>query len=219
MKSELGLNKTHLLFMAIAVIALIGLGVLALQSYTAAAEAMSTLTTKKDRLVQLKKELDETKQSIDTLKKEQAEFKGLLFDERDVPAFLDGISASAAKSSVYVMEMQSQQFSEVTVPKHVVDTNGKLKRMKASETDEAEVDPNSKEALEEMLTLASMPINFKIRGDYQAIVNFMNSIENYRQLLNVSNVEISSGSTNYPFLTCQFTLKIYSLKKLGDIRP
>ncbi len=217
MKTTPELNSKQMIITAVTVLVAIGLGVIVLQQYDASVKAVAQLTTQQNHLAKIKKEIEETRNSIEKFKKEQAEFKGMLFDERDIPSFLDGISASAAKSAVYVVDMQSQQFSEVKVPKHVLDSGGKIQKVKNYEVDD-EREKSPKEELNEMLTLAAMPINFKIRGDFQAIVNFMNSIENYRQLLNVSNVEISNGSS-YPYLTCQFTLKIYSLKKLGDINP
>ena len=89
--------------------------------YYTAQKMYKVYKQQEERLEQLKREIQETQNSVDRLKTEQDEFRTMLFDERDVPAFLDGISASAAKSFVIVADMKTQQFSEVSVPKDVTD--------------------------------------------------------------------------------------------------
>ncbi len=198
-----------------AMIALI-LGIIAMNRYQSSIAVLNDFDEQKEHLKNLKKEIEQTQLSLEKLKKEQEEFKKTLFDERDVPAFLDGISNSAAKSSVHVMEMKTQQFSAVIVPKEMIDINQQVSKVKF-------VDDNKQNSakpeiyLSERLTLASMPIRIKINGTFEAIVSFLSSIENYRQLLTVSNVEISI-TQNYPQLTCEFNLRIYSLKTLKDIK-
>ncbi len=191
--------------------------VFAVRSYYSSLNAVEALNQDNDRLAKLQKDVELAKLSIESYKKEQEEFKGLLFEERDVPAFLDGISNSAEKSSVYVLEMKSQQFSEVTVPKTMQNSNKNSKRARVYDGFEEPIIKDPKEQINEVLTLAAMPIRIKIQGSFESIVNFLYSIENYRQLLTVSNVEISSGN-QYPQLTCEFMFRIYSLKRLSDVK-
>ncbi len=211
------IKKIRLIAIGICVVFTLSLAALTIQRYYTSREALAQLQQEEDRLAKLKKDIEDTKNSIERYKKEQEEFKKLLFDERDVPAFLDGISESAAKSSVYVLEMKTQQFTEVEVPKDMADSR-KLARVRVTEDLEKNSQPDRKVQLKDMLTLAAMPIRIKIDGTFEAIVNFLNSIEGYKQLLTVSNVEITTRS-DYPQLTCEFTLRIYSLKRLGDIKP
>ncbi len=217
MNNPESVRKTIIAAVAVCLLLTTGLGVLAYQRSRLAEEALVELQQKQDRLDKLNKEIVETQNSIDRFKKEQEEFAELLFQERDVPAFLDGISDSAAKSLVYVLEMKTQRFTEVKVPKEIAESR-KLPRARVYEDFEEQTKQSRTAQLSEMLTLAAMPINFKIRGTFEAIVNFLYSIEGYRQLLTVSNVSISAD-TVYPQLTCGFTLRIYSLKSLNDIKP
>ncbi len=76
----------------------------------------------------------------------------------------------------------------------------------------------SKEEMNRMLTLAAMPINVKISGPYVSIVNFYRHLENFKQLISISNIEIAAANNTYPVLSCDFTLKIYSLKTLEELK-
>ena len=217
MSEEGIINKFRWAAFTACILLALGLTAWAVHRYSLARESLAALQQQEDLLRRLNKDIIETKNSIEKFKKEQDEFRKLLFDERDVPAFLDGISDSAAKSLVYVMEMKTQQFREVQIPQKSSDSH-KLARARVYEDFDNQKFQDPKNELNEMLTLAAMPINIKVQGTFEAIVNFLNSIEGYRQLLTVSNVEITTG-INYPQLTCNFTLRIYSLKKLNDIKP
>jgi len=210
-------NKVNFIIMSVFFL-VIGIFVIAAaERYYAYKETLQNLRFQKTQLLALQQDLDMTTNSIEQIKKEQERFKEILFEERDVPAFLDGISGSAQKSLVYIMEMKTQQFNQVPVPKSISDSN--MRPGQASQGAQNQAGYNSRDEqakLSDMLTLASMPIHFKIHGTFNAIVNFLGSIENYRQLLTVSNVEISTDQ-NYPQLICEFTMDIYSLKKFRDI--
>lgn len=216
MKKLLAIKRIGLIMIVLTIMVIALLGYITFNQYKASTVAISELLTQKELLKDRKRDLDQSQTSIERLKKEQEEFNKTLFEEQDVPAFLDGISNSAAKAMVHVLEMKTQQFSEVKVPKDLADIDRQLSKLKHVNKNEANENVNDTK-LSEKLTLASMPIRIKIDGTFEAIVNFLNSIENYQQLLTVSNVEISS-KTNYPQLTCEFNLRIYSLKKLKDIK-
>jgi len=186
------------------------------QGHDAAKHALALLDAQKAGYTRLSTEVESTRRSLDHLKTEQEEFKKLLFNDRDVPAFLDGLSHSAAKTAVHIVDMKTQRFSQIAVPKEL-DTANSAERRRAYEytDDERKIDP--KVEFKNMLTLAAMPIHIKVHGSFRNIINFLDSIENERQLLTVSNVEIVRNM-DYPQLNCEFILKIYSLKQLEDIK-
>lgn len=218
MSRQRTIQKIRLIAVVVCGLVTLSFAALTGQRYYTSREALAKLRVEEDRLARLKVDIEETKNSIERFKKEQEEFKKLLFDERDVPAFLDGISDSAATSSVYVIDMKTQQFTEVQVPKEMADSK-KIARVRVYEDFEKNSSAaDRKVQLKDMLTLAAMPIRIKVEGTFESIANFLNSIEGYKQLLTVSNVEITERNS-YPQLTCDFTLRIYSIKRLGDIKP
>ncbi len=186
--------------------------------YNEVRSAVVAQSNQKTKLDKLQKRVEESKDSIQQFKTEQEEFQKMLFDERDVPAFLDGISDSAAQTQVYVQEMRTQQFGRLVVPKDFEESSRKMARVRITEDLDAKERQNPKKKLNDMLTVAAMPVQFKVRGTFEALVRFLNSIENYKQLVTVSNVSIGGKPQDYPQLSCEFTLRIYSLKKLGDIK-
>ena len=210
-------QRTRTFAIAACVVLTLVLAALAVRQYYLAQEALAALQDRQGRLAQLSESIVRTRISIDQLKKEQEEFRQYLFDERDVPAFLDGISNSAAQSSVFVIEMKTQQFREVQIPEDVA-RSGRAARVRVTEDLDNSSPEDPQIRLNRMLTLAAMSIDIKIQGSFEAIVNFLNSIEGYRQLLTVSNVEITSNDREYPKLSCNFTLRIYSLKNLSEIK-
>ena len=186
-------------------------------TYHKSEQSQASLEGQKARLSLLNTEIEHSRSSVDNLKADQEEFKKLLFNDRDVPAFLDGLSRSAASTAVRIIDMKTQRFSQIIIPKDI--SGASLAEQHRVDADY--VNANTKDPRQEfnnLLTLAAMPIHIQIQGSFRAIVNFLNAVENERQLLTVSNVEINRGLA-YPQLDCQFILKIYSLEQLKDIKP
>jgi Tfp pilus assembly protein PilO len=216
--SKLAIKKSHIIIAVVFVCFILALIFWVMQSYHSLNTTLSLLSEQKNHFEKLSKDIEQTRHSIDKMRKEQDEFKTMLFDERDVPTFLDGISSSAAKSSVHVLEIKTQQFSRVVIPKDLVETSSKLAQLKSAEDPDGTNSTITKaQELTQLLTLAAMPIRIKVHGTFNSIVSFLNSIEGYRQLLTISNVEIAA-QRDYPQLTCEFTLSIYSLKNFKDIK-
>lgn len=154
---------------------------------------------------ELKDVLDEInviKAKIALYQEEKKEFEAYLFKEQDIPALLDDISKIAKESLVNILDMKTQGFSMVQ----------SARRSQGNNTQNV----SQKEQLKETLTLAAMPINMRIEGEFTALLTFFNSIEDFKQLVTVSQVEITSDN-QYPILKCSYILKIYSLKTLAEI--
>jgi Tfp pilus assembly protein PilO len=217
MNKQKNLHKNRFGLAVAFVVFILAMGAWALHGYYAAKQSLAALDVQRTKLARLKTEIKTTQDSIDRLKAEQEEFKKLLFNDRDVPAFIDGISHFAAKSKVRIMDMKTQRFSQIVVPKSFSDASKMENRGIIVDTDN-EYKPDPQVEFKNRLTLAAMPIHMKIKGTFAAIVFFLNSIENDRQLLTVSNVEITRNTQDYPQLDCDFILKIYSLELLKDIK-
>ena len=153
------------------------------------------------------------KAKIARYEEEKAEFEAALFEEQDIPAFLDDISQMAKASKVNITNMKTKSFREVRTSSKVNTAQTRLQDRKKSKQ---QLERDRKKRVDRILTLAAMPINVKMEGEFQALLNFFNTMEDFQQLVTVSNVEIVAGR-NYPDLKCEYTLKIYSLKQLSEI--
>lgn len=159
----------------------------------------------------LKQEIYEIKMSIERYRKERDQFAAYLFIDQDIPTFLDEISKNAKEDQVSLLEMKTQRFAQVKVDNAVMGEEWQEKRKKDPN------DPQSPEELRGILTLSAMPINIRVQGEFESLVRFLDRMQDYKQMVNVSNVEIRP-TQNYPLLNCSFTLSIYSLKTIAELQ-
>ncbi len=207
-------KKIKTIGISISVVAVLVMGYF---TYANISELVSTRKewAKKSReLLKTKKEVEDIEHLLSFYKKEKKEFQNYLFAEKDIPAFLDGLSNFAQNSGINIIDMKTNKFQEVKVPDSMKDSQSELANRRMEKGD----DKRTKDQMDRMLTLAAMPINFKIQGPYTSIVEFQRHLENFKQLLSVSNIEIASTASKYPALECAFTLKIYSLKTLDELQ-
>lgn len=196
----------------VCLLVLVGLVAMLVGLYSNYSAARLDWETEKQSLADLKNEIAMIKLSIEDYKKEQEDFKKSLFQERDVPAFLDEISKYAKQASMSIVDMKTQRFYQVQVPQDIEDVRKRNKGLDAQVAAE-----ERRQQMAQELTLAAMPIQIKVKGSFASFVEFINQLQDYQQLLNITNVEINSTS-EYPVLDCQFTLQIYSLKTLEEMR-
>jgi len=194
------------------VLVIVGLAALTVSQYNAYREVKERWDEEQQKLVDLKNEIAQIEKSITAYKREQAEFEKLLFNERDVPAFLDEISKYAKMASMNIIDMKTQQFYQVQIPAELKEAGSTNKNLNAQMTEQ-----EKRNELERTYTLAAMPIKIKVKGSFASFVQFLDRLQEYTQLLNIANVEIHT-TREYPILDCQFTIRIYSLKTLGELQ-
>ena len=174
---------------------------------------------KKEKSAQLhklqnkKSDIARIQKSLQQFEVEKKEFSAHLLLEKDVPAFLDGIAQYAQKASVNISDMKTKRFQEVTVPDWA--QNNHLAIGKAT-TRQKKQQAQNKGKLDQMLTLAAMSIQFKVDATFSSFVKFLGYLEEFKQLVSISKVEIKRKK-DYPYLQCGFTLNIYSLKTLAEL--
>jgi Tfp pilus assembly protein PilO len=66
-------------------------------------------------------------------------------------------------------------------------------------------------------TLSAMPIQIKIKGAFPNLVRFLDHLQEYKQMINVSNVVIRQDRS-YPLLNCEFVIRIYTLKTMEELK-
>lgn len=191
-------------------VTLLGVG-LSVQQYNAMRKVKAEWLAKEKQREELKAEIAQVEAVLAEIETEQEDFAKYLFEERDIPSFLDKISQFAKDSLVSIVDMQTKRFYEVIVPPEVVQqASGK----KQTEADLAQLREMRKQNI---LTLAAMPIQIKVEGSFSALAEFLAKLQEYEQLINISSVEIET-QREYPRLSCNFTLRIYSLKSLEELK-
>ena len=108
--------------------------------------------------------------------------------------------------------MKTKRFKQVKSATHA--SQAKVRGRKAKKSPSKKKSAQSKQRF---LTLAAMPIDIKLEGTYSDFIDFLWQLEDFKQLLTISDVEIVMREREYPALKCAFTLKIYSLKSLEEI--
>lgn len=208
-------NKIKAIFTIFTVLVILGLIGFFIYNGKLYLEAKDALAQKQNELTQVKGEIAEIKQAIAKYEDEKKEFEEFLFKEQDIPAFLDDISKKAKDTAVNVTDMKTKSFR--AVQQQVMGGNVAQQRIRKNRRQSAQQQQMMEEQeLQNMLTLAAMPINMKIEGEFESLLQFFNSLEDIEQLITISNVEINTFN-KYPQLSCKYTLKIYSLKTLSEI--
>lgn len=210
-------KKIKSIVIAICAVAVVAVGFLTYQSISSLMTTRKEWIQKTHQLVKVKKEVGEIERLLNFYRKEKKEFEGYLFQEKDIPGFLDGLSGFAQTAGINIIDMKTNKFQEVKVPDSMKESQSELAKRQQDKLTNGKDKEMSKEQMNRMLTLAAMPINFKIQGNYNSLVEFYRHMENFKQLVNISNIEIVT-TPKYPTLECAFTLKLYSLKTLEELR-
>lgn len=165
---------------------------------------------KKAKLIKLKNDSWHLKELIAYYKKEREDFEKILFNKRDIPSFLKGVSRFGQDAEVNILSMKTNKFKEVKM----VDTESlsPLARKKFAQGSKENKTTKNKE---EGPFLMSLPIDIRISGEFNSLVKFLFFLEQYRQLLTIADLEIERGK--YPILQCSFTLKLYSLETTKEM--
>jgi len=162
----------------------------------------------KIELQETEAEIEMITQYIEEYNTEKEEFEKYLFSEQDIPAFLDGLAEIATKSSVNILDMKTQRFRAVKTSQSLEASKSELQRRRKAKKKNVQVKKTT--------TLAAMPIRIRIEGNYGALIKFFDRLEEFEQLLSVSDINITRGG-EYPTIKCNFNLKIYSFKTLEEV--
>lgn len=175
-------------------------------------DVQDRLNLKNQELAQLQSDIKTINADIDKYKAEQEEMEKYLFAEQDVPAFIDGISQHASKTGIIILDMKSSKFEAVNF------TTGIPQNSRRASPQSSKNNHNIQKSEEnEGMTLAAMPIYIKATGTYTDFVNFLNLMEGFKQLLTFSDLSINV-TKDYPLLSTNFVIKIYSFKNYSELK-
>ena len=199
------------IFIGICCSAIVGMASLAFVQYTRLSKIQYQREVQKEVMDSLSNEIAGIEKSMKHYQEEKASFAAQLFDERDVPAFIDEVSKYAKQLSVSVVDVTKQPFQQMQVPKDITNAgndNHNLNRVNAENIRGSEVKQN--------LTVSAMVIQFRIKGKFASVVQFFEYVQDYKHLLTIVNAEMQS-TAEYPLLDCQLTIRIYALKTLVEL--
>ncbi len=186
-----------LIFTVIAVILTVLLGFASVQSFLSYRSESHELRELDIRHSRLEKDFVSLGNLIEQYTREQEKFQKLLFQEQDVPLFLEEIALFASDAKVKILDVKTRTF------------------VKVKYLDPAKAEKNKKSGPKEEdqgLVLSSLPVQVNIQGTFESIVKFLMKLERYKQLLTLSDVEIKLKE--YPQLLCSLTVSIYSLREM-----
>jgi hypothetical protein len=157
------------------------------------------------RLTNLEGDIRKLNTLLANYKEEREQLEPLLFSDKDIASFLDKISDFAKTAKIKIVDMKTQRFSAIALPPEIKASVSAKEKEKLAKGAQEKAGPE----------LVFIPINMVIEAPFERIFDFLISLEQYRQLLTLSNVGIRLGA--YPLLNCHFTLRLYSLRQLEEI--
>lgn len=207
-------NKVRFFFILAAIVVLGGFVFLAGQKLQSLRSAQDFLERRSLELASLQKEIVTIQEYLAKYQDEQAELQQYLFAEQDVPSFIDGISQHAKETGMVILDMKSSRFEAVRLSPPENGASGGASTSAVNSRGRGQR-PQSPE--ERGITLAAMPITIKGEGRYADFVAFLNLMEGFKQLLTISDLRVNVLK-DYPKLSIDFVIKIYSFKNYEDLK-
>lgn len=205
-------ENTRNIILAFSGLILMGMGCVVFSRYVEFGKVQYQWRVQKKAFNDVKAEIEDAEGWIKQYEKERNDFASMLFSEQEIPAFLEEISQCAKRYSLSILDVKRGVFRLVEKPKSDLDIMA-LKEAGRKPTDD-EDDRAGVPAYAPRISY--MPIQVQVKGNFAAIVEFLDCMQNYPKLLNVASVKIIS-TDEYPALECQVTLNIYSLKTLTEL--
>lgn len=134
--------------------------------------------------------------------------KKLIFTDKEIELFLQDFANFSSQTGMMPVRIMSRQLTRVPMEpesKEASKATGKevTQRKKAKE----------KKVLDSILML---PLTITLQGEYPAAVKFLANLEQYKQLLTVSELKVSPSRKGYPELELNFVLRLYTMGRLEE---
>lgn len=127
--------------------------------------------------------------------------EALVFTDRDLATFLENFSDLARKANVTILRIKSLKMKPVPLPSEPEEALRRLNKKKGKSNNQEEDLPG----------LLMQPMDIRIMGEYSALINFLISLEEYKQLLTIDNLKISVARDGYPNLEADFIMRLYTM--------
>jgi hypothetical protein len=128
--------------------------------------------------------------------------EGMIFTDKDIATFLNNFSDFVTQANMTLISLRKMRVSAVPYEKPAQRPQAR----NVSATGQAQKDAES-----ELPGLLMQPMQVKLKGEYPELINFLISLEQYKQLLTISNLDISISREGYPMLEAGFTLRLYTM--------
>lgn len=131
--------------------------------------------------------------------------EGLVFTDTDIATFLENFSDFARQANMTPISIVSMSVKPVPV------SSESEKALMDMSKDKKEDKPK-KDMADKLPGLLMKPMEIKIKGEYPDLVNFLISLEEYKQLLTINNLNICIAREGYPFLEAGFIIYLYKME-------
>lgn len=200
------MKKINIIYVTI--LALITLLCLGLLIYPAAAKTQQMRL----RLCRTEAELNGKLKLEDTLEQLLKRYhhdlrlaEGFVFTDRDIATFLENFSDFAHQANITPISIVTKNIRAVPV------SSESEKILKQMSKDKKE-DKSKKDMAEKLPGLLTKPMEIKIKGEYPHLINFLTSLEEYKQLLTINNLNIRVAREGYPALEASFVIHLYTIE-------
>jgi len=156
-------------------------------------DSIKKLSLHRQKVKALAEELENLDELLAKYKKDKQHFEGILFKDKDIPLFLEGVSALSKRFNIKIRDIKTQPTRRVEAEEEI------SRRGMTKKTQE-----------KEKPTLLFTPLSLRVKGRFANLVDFLLALERYRQLLSLTEVKIKTRK--YPLLECSFSLNLYSLR-------
>lgn len=195
----------------IAVLAIFFSAVIGLFIYPATAKTISLQSKLSSLELEVKQKagiVDRMQDLVARYRKDLRLADELVFTDRDIATFLENFSEFSRTANVTLLSIKSQKVKPVPAQDPLEsELEKKSRRRNTKKSDDEE---NNKPGL------LMQPMDIKIKGTYNSIIDFLISLEEYRQLLTINNLNITVSREGYPQLEASFLMRMYKMDSAED---
>ncbi len=202
-KKETSTKAVKLITLVLCILVTCGLAAGGAYYYTEYSKAQQKLLPQRQRVKELKQDISDLDVFLHRYATDISRLEKILFEDKDIPLFLEGISRASSRFSTNITEIKA-------LSPQIVDMEGSRIRRNRRRSSARQREPEKQDSL----TLGSSPFRIKMKGVFGDVIQALLSLQEHRQLLSVSNVVIKEKE--YPLLECSFDLDLYSLIKKGE---
>lgn len=141
--------------------------------------------------------------------------KEYIFTDKDIATFLENFSDFAKQANMTLVSIKRSAVRKAPVSEQSEKTLQELREGKNSKKgrDKASSAGDKKD---EMPGLLMQPMKVTVIGEYRDLINFLVSLEEYKQLLTINDISIDVSRLGYPLLRASFTIYLYTMQLPDD---
>ena len=164
----------------------------------------------RSRLNRTEAELQEKQRIADALEELIRKFQDdlklaepIVFTDRDVATFLNNFSDFAKQANMTLISIKRLKSKPVPSSTESEEALKKKDKKKGRAKDKPE---------DEAPGLLMWPMEIEVKGEYPDLINFLISLEEYKQLLTINDLNVRLSREGYPNLEAKFIIRLYTME-------